>query len=483
MNKINWNFDNTYFNLSKSFRESINPTPVKDPKIILLNNNLAKSLNLDFSKINNNELSEIFSGNLLPPGSNSIAQAYAGHQFGHFTMLGDGRAILLGEHISSSNKKYDIQFKGTGKTAFSRNGDGRAALGPMLREYIISEAMHALNIPTTRSLAVVKTGELVQRDKALQGAILTRVASSHIRVGTFQYIAARQKEDELKTLLNYTIDRHYPEIKNSNNQALDLLDILIERQCDLVVNWMRVGFIHGVMNTDNMTVSGETIDYGPCAFMDTYDPKTVFSSIDQTGRYAYCNQPAITKWNLARFAECLVPFFEKDQKKAIKIATETINTFEKKYEEKWMNMMRDKLGLSGLDDMDKPLILDLLTWMHEKKVDYTNTFCHLMKLAPKENKLFEDNEFITWKKKWEVRLLKNNNTLDKSIELMKSNNPVVIPRNHKVEEALEAAEQNDLEPINKILEILKNPYDNRDEINDYRSPSKSNEKYQTFCGT
>ena len=483
MNKINWNFDNTYFNLSKSFRESINPTPVKDPKIVLLNNNLAKSLNLDFSKINNNELSEIFSGNLLPPGSNSIAQAYAGHQFGHFTMLGDGRAILLGEHISSSNKKYDIQFKGTGKTAFSRNGDGRAALGPMLREYIISEAMHALNIPTTRSLAVVKTGELVQREKALQGAILTRVASSHIRVGTFQYIAARQKEDELKTLLNYTIDRHYPEIKNSNNQALDLLNILIERQCDLVVNWMRVGFIHGVMNTDNMTVSGETIDYGPCAFMDTYDPKTVFSSIDQTGRYAYCNQPAITKWNLARFAECLVPFFEKDQKKAIKIATETINTFEKKYEEKWMNMMRDKLGLSGLDDMDKLLILDLLTWMHEKKVDYTNTFCHLMKLAPKENKLFEDNEFLTWKKKWEKRLLKNNNTLDKSIELMKSNNPVVIPRNHKIEEALEAAEQNDLEPINKILEILKNPYDNQDEINDYRSPSKSNEKYQTFCGT
>ena len=483
MNKINWNFDNTYFNLSKSFRESINPTPVKDPKIVLLNNNLAKSLNLDFSKIDNNELSEIFSGNLLPPGSNSIAQAYAGHQFGHFTMLGDGRAILLGEHISSSNKKYDIQFKGTGKTAFSRNGDGRAALGPMLREYIISEAMHALNIPTTRSLAVVKTGELVQREKALQGAILTRVASSHIRVGTFQYIAARQKEDELKTLLNYTIDRHYPEIKNSNNQALDLLDILIERQCDLVVNWMRVGFIHGVMNTDNMTVSGETIDYGPCAFMDTYDPKTVFSSIDQTGRYAYCNQPAITKWNLARFAECLVPFFEKDQKKAIKIATETINTFEKKYEEKWMNMMRDKLGLSGLDDMDKLLILDLLTWMHEKKVDYTNTFCHLMKLAPKENKLFEDNEFKIWKKKWEERLLKNNNTLNKSIELMKSNNPVVIPRNHKIEEALEAAEQNDLEPINKILEILKNPYDNQDEINEYRSPSKSNEKYQTFCGT
>ena len=483
MNKINWNFDNTYFNLSEPFREKINPSPVKKPEIILLNNDLAKLLNLDFSKISNSELSNIFSGNLLPAGSNSIAQAYAGHQFGHFTMLGDGRAILLGEHVSQSNKKYDIQFKGSGKTAFSRNGDGRAALGPMLREYIISEAMNALKIPTTRSLAVVKTGELIQREKALQGAILTRVASSHIRVGTFQYIAARQKNDELKTLLDYTIDRHYPEIKNSNNQALDLLNRLIERQCDLVVNWMRVGFIHGVMNTDNMTVSGETIDYGPCAFMDTYDPKTVFSSIDQNGRYAYCNQPGITKWNLARFAECLIPFFERDQKKAIQIATETINDFEKKYEEKWMNMMRNKLGISGLDNNDKPLILDLLTWMHEKKADYTNTFCHLMNLDPKKEKIFEDSKFIVWKKRWKERLLKNDNNQIKSKELMKNNNPLVIPRNHKIEEALEAAELNDMEPINKILEILKNPYDKQSEIIDYQYPSKSSEKYQTFCGT
>ena len=483
MNKINWNFDNTYFNLSEPFREKISPSPVKKPEIILLNNDLAKLLSLDFSKISNSELSNIFSGNLLPAGSNSIAQAYAGHQFGHFTMLGDGRAILLGEHVSQSNKKYDIQFKGSGKTAFSRNGDGRAALGPMLREYIISEAMNALKIPTTRSLAVVKTGELIQREKALQGAILTRVASSHIRVGTFQYIAARQKDDELKTLLNYTIDRHYPEIKNSNNQALDLLNRLIERQCDLVVNWMRVGFVHGVMNTDNMTISGETIDYGPCAFMDTYDPKTVFSSIDQNGRYAYCNQPGITKWNLARFAECLIPFFERDQKKAIQIATETINDFEKKYEEKWMNMMRNKLGISGLDNKDKPLILDLLTWMHEKKADYTNTFCHLMNLDPKKEKIFEDSKFIVWKKRWKERLLKNDNNQIKSKELMKNNNPLVIPRNHKIEEALEAAELNDMEPINKILEILKNPYDKQSEIIDYQYPSKSFENYQTFCGT
>ena len=483
MNKINWNFDNTYFNLSEPFREKISPSPVKKPEIILLNNDLAKLLSLNFSKISNSELSNVFSGNLLPDGSNSIAQAYAGHQFGHFTMLGDGRAILLGEHVSQSNKKYDIQFKGSGKTAFSRNGDGRAALGPMLREYIISEAMNALKVPTTRSLAVVKTGELIQREKALQGAILTRVASSHIRVGTFQYIAARQKDDELKTLLDYTIDRHYPEIKNSNNQALDLLNRLIERQCDLVVNWMRVGFIHGVMNTDNMTVSGETIDYGPCAFMDAYDPKTVFSSIDQNGRYAYCNQPGITKWNLARFAECLIPFFERDQKKAIQIATETIDDFDKKYEKKWMNMMRNKLGISSLDNKDKPLILDLLTWMHEKKADYTNTFCHLMNLNPKKEKIFEDSKFIVWKKRWKERLLKNDNNHIKSKELMKNNNPLVIPRNHKIEEALEAAELNDMEPINKILEILKNPYDKQSEIIDYQYPSKSSEKYQTFCGT
>ena len=480
---IGWHFNNTYSKLSDTFREEIKPIPVNDPDLVMLNESLAFELNLDFSKINKKELSKIFSGNVLPKGSSSIAQAYAGHQFGHFTMLGDGRAVLIGEHTTKSNKKYDIQFKGSGKTAFSRNGDGRAALGPMLREYIISEAMKGLKIPTTRSLAVVKTGENIQRETALQGAILTRVASSHIRVGTFQYIAARQKEDELKTLLDYTINRHYPEIKNSNNQALDLLNLLIERQCNLVVNWMRVGFIHGVMNTDNMTISGETIDYGPCAFMDVYDPKTVFSSIDQMGRYAYCNQPVITKWNLARFAECLVPLIDKDQDRAVKIATEIINSFEKKYEEKWMNMMRDKLGLFGLDDKDKFLILDLLTWMHKKKADYTNTFCYLMDLTPKKDESFDDKDFLNWKKRWEERLSKNNDTTKKSIELMKKNNPLVIPRNHKVEEALEAAEKNDLKPFTKLVEILKKPYNQKDDIISYQIPSNSDEKYQTFCGT
>tara|TARA_A100001015_G_scaffold83101_1_gene92223 strand:+ start:58 stop:1506 length:1449 start_codon:yes stop_codon:yes gene_type:complete len=480
---IGWHFNNTYSKLSDTFREEIKPVPVNNPELVILNESLASELDLNFSNINKDELSKIFSGNSLPNGSNSIAQAYAGHQFGHFTMLGDGRAVLIGEHTTKSNKKYDIQFKGSGKTAFSRNGDGRAALGPMLREYIISEAMNGLNIPTTRSLAIVKTGENIQRETALQGAILTRVASSHIRVGTFQYIAARQKKDELKTLLDYTINRHYPEIKNSNNQALDLLNLLIDRQCNLVVNWMRVGFIHGVMNTDNMTISGETIDYGPCAFMDTYDPKTVFSSIDQMGRYAYCNQPVITKWNLARFAECLIPLIDKDQNKAVKIATETINSFEKKYEEKWINMMRDKLGLCGLEDKDKFLILDLLTWMHEKKADYTNTFCHLMDLAPKKDKLFDDNDFINWRKRWEERLSKNNDSSKKSLELMRNNNPLVIPRNHKVEEALEAAEKNDLKPLAQIIENLKNPYTQKDDIFDYQIPTNSVEKYQTFCGT
>ena len=483
MSKINWNFNNTYFSLSKSFREDINPIPVKKPELILLNNKLASSLNLDFSKISDEKLSNIFSGNLLPEGSNSIAQAYAGHQFGHFTMLGDGRAVLIGEHISKSNKRYDIQFKGSGRTAFSRNGDGRAALGPMLREYIISEAMNSLNIPTTRSLAVVKTGEEVIREKILQGAILTRVASSHIRVGTFQYIAARQKEDELKTLIDYTIERHFPQIKKDKNQALSLLNLLIDKQCDLVVNWMRVGFIHGVMNTDNMTISGETIDYGPCAFMDVYDPKTVFSSIDRMGRYAYCNQPAITKWNLARFAECIIPLIDRDNGKAIKIATNSINEFEKKYENKWMSMMRNKLGLFSLDDKDKSLILDLLTWMHENKADYTNTFCHLMNVKIKEDNLYKDKYFIDWKNRWQQRLLKNNNSIKNSIELMRKNNPLVIPRNHKVEEVLGAAEKEDLKPIKKFLNILTQPYSSNENLSEYQITSSGSGKYETFCGT
>ena len=481
---IGWRFDNTYSKLPEYFISNTSPIPVKSPELIILNDNLAKELGLNFSLIDKKDLSKLFSGNSLPEGSKAISQAYAGHQFGHFTMLGDGRAVLMGEHISKNNERFDIQFKGSGKTPFSRNGDGRAALGPMLREYIISEAMHALNIPTTRSLAVVKTGEDVMRENTLQGAILTRVASSHLRVGTFQFIAARKSENELKTLINYTINRHYPNIKQSKNQALEFLKVMIKQQTNLVINWMRVGFIHGVMNTDNMAISGETIDYGPCAFMDTYDPQTVFSSIDQFGRYSYSNQPNITKWNLARFAECLIPLIDPNKDKAIEIATETINNFDKNYEIKWINMMRDKLGLFGQDPKDLVLILDLLTWMHKNKADYTNTFCVLMNENVQKNKIYEDENFIIWKKRWEERLKLNNNNPEKFLKLMRSVNPLIIPRNHKVEEALESANNNDLSPLIKLIKILEKPYDKQQENIDYQSPAPlGNKKYQTFCGT
>ena len=481
-NNINWNFDNTYSRLPDPFREKINPVKVKNPELVMLNKSLAEDLNLDFSGLDQAKLSALFSGNELPNDSRSIAQAYAGHQFGHFTMLGDGRAVLIGEHISKSNHRYDIQFKGSGKTAFSRNGDGRAALGPMLREYIISESMHFLNIPTTRSLAVAKTGEKVIRETQLEGAILTRVASSHIRVGTFQYIAARNKKGELEMLFEYVIKRHYPEIESSKKQALDLLNVVLNKQIELVVNWMRVGFIHGVMNTDNMSIAGETIDYGPCAFMDIYDPKTVFSSIDKLGRYAYCNQPIITKWNLSRFAECLIPLIDGDQDKAIKLATEVIDTFEKKYEEKWLGMMRSKIGLADEDEKDKFLILDLLTWMHQNKVDYTNTFCHLMNFQTQNDIVYENNEFSDWKKRWQERLSQNSSS-EKYINLMRSVNPLVIPRNHIVEDALKKANQGNFEPINNFLKILSSPYTDQKHITEYQIPSQSDENYQTFCGT
>ena len=479
---IGWHFDNTYSKLSDIFKENIKPTPVHDPELVILNDQLSKDLNLNFSEIDKKELSKIFSGNILPEGTRAIAQAYAGHQFGHFTMLGDGRAVLLGEHITDKNNRFDIQLKGSGRTSFSRSGDGRAVLGPMLREYIISEAVHALDIPTTRSLAVVKTGEKVVRENLLSGAILTRVASSHIRVGTFQYIAAKQNIDDLITLVDYTIQRHYPEIKSSKNKALDLLNLVMERQCKLVVNWMRVGFIHGVMNTDNMAISGETIDYGPCAFMDFYNPKTVFSSIDKLGRYAFSNQPPITKWNLARLAECLIPLIDKREDTAIKIATETIDNFQNIYENKWLNMMRDKLGLFGKDNNDLKLINDLLRWMESNQVDYTNTFCHLMNINSDE--VYKNKDFINWKNKWKKRSKLNNSTKEKQIELMKKNNPVVIPRNHKVEEALDEADKGSLDKMNKLLNVLRYPYSNNGNLNEFQKlPPASEKNYKTFCGT
>ena len=484
ISKIGWRFDNTYARLPEIMLSRIAPLPVKDPKLVIFNHNLSKELGLDFSVIEDNLLPSIFAGSLLPQESECIAQAYAGHQFGYFTMLGDGRAIVIGEHLSKNNKRFDIQFKGSGKTPYSRNGDGRAALGPMLREYIISEAMHGLGISTTRSLAVVTTGENVIRETPLSGAILTRVAASHIRVGTFQYVTMQDDIKTLKTLFNYTINRHYPELKDTSNQALSLLKIVMEKQIKLVTDWMRVGFIHGVMNTDNMTVSGETIDYGPCAFMDNYNPETVFSSIDHHGRYAYFNQPSVARWNLERFAESLIPLIDNNKDKAIGMATEVINSFAEKYKKSWFKMMHKKLGLLGEDSKDENLIIDLLSWMHQNKADYTNTFCFLMNENIQKNKIYNNQEFISWKHQWQERLKLHNNSTEKSLKLMRSTNPLVIPRNHKVEEALDAANKDDLNPINNLLKILEKPYENQKGISEYQSPAPaSDQKYQTFCGT
>ena len=482
--QIGWKFDNTYSNLSQSMFSKLNPMPVKAPELALFNHDLSKEIDLDFSQINNKELALIFSGNQLPEGSESIAQAYAGHQFGHFTILGDGRALMIGEHLDKNKKRYDIQFKGSGKTPYSRNADGRAALGPMIREYIISEAMNSLKVPTTRSLAVVKTGEDVVRETILKGAILTRIASSHIRVGTFQYALISKDKNDLKSLFNYTLNRHYPDLKKSKSPAVDLLKVVLEKQIDLICNWMRVGFIHGVMNTDNMTISGETIDYGPCAFMDKYNPDTVFSSIDHQGRYSYYNQPRIAKWNLERFAESLLPLINKDSEVAIKIATEALKEFPKKYKKKWLEMMKKKLGLIGDDPKDEQLIIELLSWMHQNKADYTNTFCYLMKEYKQENEIYNEKKFMLWKKKWEDRIKLNNVSQNISLKIMREVNPLIIPRNHFVEEALNyAAEKNDLSKVRELLKVLQNPYDDIATNSAYQSPPFSEKNYMTYCGT
>ena len=485
MKKIGWQFDNTYSKLPKNLLSKLNPTPVKSPEVVLFNHSLSKEIGLDFSEIDNEKLALTFSGNQLPDGSETIAQAYAGHQFGHFTLLGDGRALVIGEHIDKSKKRYDIQFKGSGKTPYSRSGDGRAALGPMLREYIISEAIHNLKIPTTRSLAVVKTGENVIREKNLEGAVLTRIASSHIRIGTFQYACISKDKNDLKALFDYTIERHYPHIRNFKFPAIELLNIVTEKQIDLIIDWMRVGFIHGVMNTDNVAISGETIDYGPCAFMDTYDPRTVFSSIDYYGRYAFSNQPSIIKWNLEKFAEALIPLIDTDSNKSIEMAKEVLKDFDTKFKKGWFKMMRKKLGLKGEESKDENLIAELLSWMKQNTADYRNTFCHLMDGLIHINKFIENEEFIYWKLQWKNRSKLYGNSPKKSLQTMRETNPLVIPRNHLVEEALNAAtENNDLTKVKELLKILKDPYKNKSNIDHYQStPIPRKERYKTYCGT
>ena len=356
----------------------------------------------------------------------------------------------------------------------------------MLREYIISEAMHGLGIPTTRSLAVVKTGETVMREAALEGAILTRVASSHIRVGTFQYAFLSKNKNDLKTLLEYTINRHYPHLNDFKNPAIELLKIVMDKQIKLVTHWMRVGFVHGVMNTDNMTLSGETIDYGPCAFMDKYDPETVFSSIDYQGRYAYFNQPRVAQWNLERFAESLLPLINDDSKVAIEIVTEVLKEFPEKYKKKWLEMMKKKLGLVGDDHNDEQLIIELLSWMHQNKADYTNTFCYLMEKYEDKNEIYNEKKFTLWKKQWEERIKLNNSSFEKSLKTMHEVNPLVIPRNHLVEKALKhATENDDFNEVNELLKVLQNPFKKIPKTSIYQSTPNPNldENYVTYCGT
>lgn len=481
-----WRFDNSYTRLPASLYTRLNPTPVRSPKLLLFNRPLAEALGLDAEALAGAEGASVFSGNHIPPGAEPIAQAYGGHQFGYFTNLGDGRAILLGEHLSADGGRWDIQLKGSGPTPYSRRGDGRAALGPMLREYLISEAMYALGIPTTRSLAVVSTGESVIRENILPGALLTRVAASHIRVGTFQYAAASEDIDLLRALADYTLERHFgpslgePPSPGHENPYIYLLQAVISRQARLIAQWQLTGFIHGVMNTDNMALSGETIDYGPCAFMDSYDPGTVFSSIDRNGRYAYGNQPAIAQWNLGRFAETLLPLIHVDQTEAVHLAQQAVDGFMLLYYRHWLNGMRRKLGLLGEDTGDAALMTELLRLMQQHQLDYTNTFAALTYDEITSIPASPMPEFQAWIEAWRER--RRHGML--SWEDMAAANPVVIPRNHLVEAALEAAGRDDLGPLEKLLEVLSKPYTRVTGQEEYTlPPAPSEERYQTFCGT
>ena len=470
--------------LPSEFHSHVLPKKVVSPKLAIFNHDLSTELGIDLSSLQPEEISNLLSGNIIPDGSSLIAQSYAGHQFGHFTILGDGRAILLGEHILG-DERFDIQFKGSGPTPYSRSGDGLAAIGPMLREYLISEAMHHLNIPTCRSLAVVETGEDVIREQKYPGAILTRISRSHIRIGTFQFAVIQEDKSLVKKLFNYTIERHFPNLIESKNKALDFLYLIIDQQAELITNWMRVGFIHGVMNTDNVALSGETIDYGPCAFMDHYDPLTVFSSIDHQGRYSFANQPIIAQWNLARLAETILPLISDNNEKALKLAEEAINAFADLYQSKWLDMMRRKIGLITKKNEDKDLISELLDTMQKHKADFTNTFRFLSEDILSGDDIFKTEEFLIWYKKWKLRLKKESNTFENIKKIMDTNNPRIIPRNHLVEKALKSAEEGDLETFVDFSKIIKNPYSSSIDVpKKYLNPPNDSEKVlQTFCGT
>jgi uncharacterized protein YdiU (UPF0061 family) len=476
--KLSFQFDNTY---TKELPERLftkqSAATFSQPDLILYNHALAKELGLELPDSSSQEyFSKVFSGQITPEGSEPFAQAYAGHQFGHFNILGDGRTLIIGEHITPLQQRFDIQLKGSGPTPYSRRGDGLATLYSMLREYLVSEAMYHLGIPTTRSLAVVKTGDTVYREIEHDGAVLTRIAQSHIRVGTFQYVRQFLSNKELAQFLDYVIQRHYPEFISSNNKALDFLNGVMDRQINLIVHWMRVGFIHGVMNTDNMSIPGETIDYGPCAFMNTYHPATVFSSIDHQGRYAFQNQPGIAHWNLGALAGALLPLIHENETKAIELAKEVLNQFPSLYQQRWLQMMANKIGILEAQPEDLSLIQELLGLMETNQSDFTETF-YLLTYHPEKLSTF----FNDWLEKRKERLSCYSPLIIEA--LMQENNPVVIPRNQLVEEALQkAAFENDLTVFDTLLEVLKKPYEDKVGL-EYFKTSFPNQSYKTYCGT
>ena len=486
-----WRLEHSYAQLPPLFHSPVAPTPVRDPEYVIFNTVLAAALGLDAAALDSPAGAALFAGNVLPDGAQPLAQAYAGHQFGHFTGLGDGRAILLGEQITPAGHRVDVQLKGAGPTPYSRRGDGRAALGPMLREFVISEAMHALGIPTSRSLAVVSTGQPVYRERPLPGAVLTRVAASHLRVGTFEWASAHRDAEAVRALADYTARRHYPATIDAPAPYVALFDAVIERQAALIAQWQLVGFIHGVMNTDNMSLAGESIDYGPCAFMDRYDPATVFSSIDTQGRYAYGNQPAIAQWNLGRLAEAMLPLFAADRALGVEIANASIGRFDERFRHHWEAGLRAKLGLITRESDDVALGHALLGWMYDTRADFTTTFRLLGPLADSvadpafADPVFADPAFTAWHQRWRARLARQPHSMQDAAALMRRSSPAVIPRNHLVEAALAAAvDEADLGPLDRLLRALAAPYDHATAAPEFTSPPDATAvAYRTFCGT
>ena len=477
---------NSYIGLPEEFYQQIDPTPVKNPSLLIFNEELANSLNIE---LNEDDKLNFFSGNKIPKDSIPVALNYSGHQFGNFVhQLGDGRAILLGE-VRNKNESYDIQLKGSGQTKFSRQGDGRSALGPVLREYILSEAMYHLGIPTTRSLAAVATGEHVVRDSFEPGGILTRVAKSHLRVGTFEYFASRQQWEDLKLLADFAIQKHFPEIRETDNHYLELLKKVASNQSILIANWMSVGFIHGVMNTDNFTISGETIDYGPCAFLDEYHPGKVFSSIDQSGRYAYGNQPSISSWNLASLAGCLIAFIDKDSDKANELATEVLENYSIDTNQRILDLMCMKIGLDGSKKNNQEILRNLLKLMMDNESDFTITFRSLSDILLNNSDNFlaqfhQKNEVSGWINNWKSALNLENKNVGEIISNLNNTNPMYIPRNHQVQKAIEESYLGNLKVLEEMLEVLKNPFQENVSLSHYsEAPSEQQRVTQTFCGT